>query len=344
MKQNKKAYYATIGLVLISGLTFVTGCSSTDKKPIPPPVTEIKQPVKEQPSPTTAPEKGAVQINTTKQITPLPSDAKGSLQQAVQNTLNVKSYAATMTMNTEIMGMNMSFDFDIKKCDNVLYESGTIMGMDFEIYSDLGNKVIALKDPRTQTWRRQSAEQDNLMFSFEQMQRKLYLEYIKDACLKGEERVGEKNCDVIEATVNPEDLQEILMNKKDLPVEFGGFSFDKVLLKVWVSKDDGFVYKTSASIGGTLSMEMPAGFLGEDEKDIDIEDENDPVTPTDKGEFSSGKQIMKFKYEIEMAFSDYNRLEPIIIPPDVKNVMENIKDDKTPEDKNELEEKDIDRK
>lgn len=336
MKSNKKVYYATIGLALISGLTLATGCTSTKQKPVPPTVTiEVKPVVKEQPAPT-PPEKAAVQADTTKPTPVLPSDAKGLLQQAVQNTFSARSYAATMTMNTEMMGMNMSFTFDIKKYDNILYESGSIIGMLIEVYVNSGSKIAVLKDPRSQRWQRKPPSQENLMFNFEEIQRKLYLEHVKDASFKEEVKIGEKDCRIIEATVNAEILQELIMSKKDLPMGLGSFLFDKVCLKIWVGKDDGFFYKTFVSLEG--NMEMPGGFPGETE---DIEEE-DPVTPTDKSEVKeetpSENQMSKFKYEIEIAFSDYNKLEPIIMPPDAKDAMENLQDEKTPEDEDGLEE------
>ncbi|MFH0888062.1 MAG: hypothetical protein V1871_02500 [Planctomycetota bacterium] len=336
MKSNKKMFYASIGLALISGLTFAMGCSSTKQKPVPPAVApEVTQPVKEQPAPT-PPEKVAVQVDTPNPTSALSSDAKGVLQQAVQNTFSAKSYAATMTMNTEIMGMNMSFTFDIKKCNDILYESGSILGMRFEMYSNMINKTVVIKDPRSQRWQNKPSGQENLIFEFEQIQRKLYMEHINDASFKEEVKIGENDCRIIEATVSAEDLQELIMSKKDLPMEFGNFALSKICLKLWVGKDDGRFYKTFASLEG--SMEMPGGFPGENE---DIEEE-DPITPTNKSEVkeeaSSENQMSKFKYEIETTYADYNKLEPIIIPPDAKNAMENLQDEKTPEEEDDIKE------
>jgi len=345
----KKAYYASIGLALISGLTFVVGCTSADKKPVPPVVAPAVQPIvpvdeettKQPPPP---PEKVVAPVDTTNQTAPLPADAKVLLQQAVQNTfLSAKSYAATMTLNTEIMGANISSTFNIKKCDNILYQNGSVLGYYFETYSNSENKSIVEKDPMTQKWQRPPADRKNLMLAFEPMQRKLYLEHIKDASFKGEEKIGEKDCRMIEATVSAEDLQELIMNKKDMPfLDLVSFSFDKdkVCLKLWVGKDDGLFYKIYASLEGMLSMEMPAGFPGgneKDKKDKNIKEEDESSEAPDKSEDNeetpSGKQMMEFKYEIEIMFSDYNKLKPIIIPPDAKKAMENLQDEKTPEDK-----------
>jgi hypothetical protein len=312
MKLSRKTYYVLMGLVIISGLIFFTGCASSDKNPAP--ANNIKTPAD-------------IPIKE-----PLPADAHGLLQRAVENSLSARSYTAQMLMNTEMMGMQMAFNLDIKKYNNIFYETGNIMEMNFEVYSD--GKNIAVKDPMKQKWSRLPLEEQNLIFSFEQMQRKIYLEYVEDTHFTGEEKIGENDCKIIEASVNPERMKEII-EKQNLPMtQMGDIAFDKMLLKIWVGKDDGLFYRSSASVTATMNMALP-GLPNDEEgnrkKEKDIEDEEDPPNPPDKQPATtpdnkpspSGKGMMTLKYSVEVWYANYNKVEPIVIPPEVQKIMAN---------------------
>lgn len=316
MKTTTRNNLGYVGLMVVLSLLFI-GCASSDKKPVSVPVeakgTVQQKPTIPQPAETSQPAPSAT----------LPSDVKGLIQQAVENSVRAKSFKSNMLMEIEMAGMKMSFTCDIKKYNELFYMKGEMMGMvALESYSD--GKNIAVKDQMSQKWRRGPANQQHLMSLLEQIQRKIFLEHIQSASLAGEE----KDCQIIEASVNPDVLKNIIEKEKLPMMEMEGVSFDGISLKMWIGKEDRLFYKTVCSIESTVDMGMfgsPSSEEGEEEeKDVeDDEEENtEPDTPTFETPSRPGKGKMKASYIIDVTFSDYNKAAPIVIPPEVKRIWE----------------------
>jgi outer membrane lipoprotein-sorting protein len=263
-------------------------------------------------APTAAPAPAPVTKEAPK--TPALTDAQDILRQATENSLNVKSVSSEMQMDVEMMGMKLSFVFDISKSGDITYSSGEVMGMCFETYSD-GKNVVML-DPMTGKWTRLPPDQEEVMMSLEQIQRKVYGEHIQNAVLAGEEKILDKPCHIIEASVKAEAFNEILSKQNNPMLQGMDIKFSNASLKMWVEKDTFFVSRAALNMEATLSGDIP-GMPG-----TDIEDEETPADPKAPPGKPEEPKTAKIKYEIEVTNSDYNKVAPIEIPPEAKALLE----------------------
>lgn len=253
----------------------------------------------------------------------MPADAQGLLKQAAENSLSAKSVSSEILMDIEMMGMKMNLTFDIDKCDNFTYTGGEFMGMRFEAYSD--GKNMVMMEPMTKRWTRVPPEQKDMMMSLEQVQRKIYGEHLQNAVFAGEEKIQDEACRIIEATVKPDVFNDLLANQNNPMMAGLDVKFDKTSLKIWVGKDTGLICKSILNMEATMTGDIP-GMPGEKEGENDIEDEDaiDPKLPTTNPEEPKPEKpkTTRIKYEIEINNSDYNKVAPIVIPPEVKSLME----------------------
>lgn len=291
----------------------MVGCKSGDVKP--PAAQPVPAPVTKEAPKTPVPQAVAT-ANT--------SDAKSFLRQASENSFNAKSVASKIEMNIEMMGMKMELTFDIAKTGDTTYTSGEFMGMRFEGYSDGKNMVML--DPMSRRWARVPPEQKDMMMSLEQVQRKIYGAHLQDAVFAAEEKIQDKSYHVIDATAKPEAFNDILANQNNPMMQGMGVKFDKTSLRIWIEKDSGLVYKTVLNMEATMTGDIP-GMPGGNEGENDIEDDEvpaDPNAPAVKPEDKKPEEpkTTKIKYEIEINNSDYNKVAPIVIPPEVKSLLE----------------------
>lgn len=252
-----------------------------------------------------------------------PSDAKGLLKQAAENSLNAKSVSSEILMNIEMMGMKMALTFDVSKYNNHTYTSGEFMGMRFEGYSD--GKNLVMLDPMSRRWMRAPPEQKDMMMSLEQVQRKIYGDHLQNATFANEEKIQDKLYQVIEASIKPETFNEILANQNNPMMQGMDVKFDKTSLRIWVEKDTCLIYKTVLNMEAIMTGDIPDMDGQEVENDIEDEEEatesKTPSTKPDDRELDEPKTT-KIKYEIEINNSDYNKVEPIVIPDEVKKLLE----------------------
>ncbi|MEW6026846.1 MAG: DUF6612 family protein [Planctomycetota bacterium] len=254
--------------------------------------------------------------------TPAPTDAQGILKQASENSLNAKSVSSEMQMDVEMLGMKLSFVFDISKSGDITYSNGEVMGMRFETYSD-GKNVVML-DPMTGKWTRLPPDQREMMMSLEQIQRKVYGEHIQDAVFAGEEKILDIPCYLIGASVKAEAFNEILSKQNNPMLQGMDIKFSNASLKMWVEKGTFFVSRAALNMEATLSGDIP-GMPG-----ADIEDEEEPTDPKappgkpeeHRSDRESEPKTARIKYEIEVTNSDYNKVAPIVLPPEVKALLE----------------------
>jgi hypothetical protein len=294
-------------VIAITLSTLLFGCKSADKNP---PITEVKPPQE-----TSA-------ITPIKTLpTSLSSEAQEIINRAFDNTFNAKSFDAEMIINADMMGMKMQFSFEIKKYESIYYLSGEVMGMSFESYLD--GKNVVMKEPMGQKWQRLPQDEENPLFSFEQMQKKLYLKGIQNPKLLPDEKIQDKIYYLISASLDPKVFMDFIGKQGLAPMELEEGSFSTLSVRIWIGKDDLYLYKTNLLLEATLDMGVgEPSDPEEDQKEIeeeDIEEETEP--PGDKTP-ASGKGIMKAKYEIEVIYSDYNKATPIVIPPEAKNALE----------------------
>ncbi|HLD36757.1 MAG TPA: hypothetical protein VJC37_08550 [Planctomycetota bacterium] len=309
MKLNR-AYGLLAGVIVASAILLV-GCKSGSVKP------PAEQPV---PAPVTkeAPKTPVLPVVTMVDT----SDAKSFLKQASENSLNAKSFSSEIVMDIEMMGMKMALTFDIAKSGDTTYTSGEFMGMRFEGYSD--GKNLAMLDPMSRRWARVPPEQKDMMMSLEQVQRKIYGAHLQDAAFATEEKIQDKPYHVIDATVKPEAFNDILAGQNN-PMQGMDVKFDKTTLRIWIEKDTGLIYKTVLNMEATMTGDIPG--LGGQEGGNDIEDEEEAPeskTPVTKPEDKKPEETKttKIKYEIEINNSDYNKVAPIVIPDEVKKLLE----------------------
>jgi len=321
MKLNSRNYFKHIGLAVILSVLFA-GCKSAG--PTPPTSTDKKTP---QPKEATQP----VLPKT------MPADAKEAIKQAVENIFSAKSLSSEMVINIEMMGMKMASNFDVTKYDNLNHTTGEFMGMRRETYSDGKNTVI--KESMNNKWKliptsqKDLASSKDLMTSLEKMSRKLYQNSVNEAKFAGDEKIDNINCAVIEASIKPEGLQEMVANQGvPIPQEMG-VSFNKITLKMWIDKKNCLAYKSVLSIETTISGEVPGLPHGDTEDSgdkKDIEEEEDTTTPSDshaegqpsEGDANHNMDMTKTNYKIEMNYFDYNKVEPMVLPDEVKKILD----------------------
>ncbi len=313
-----RACYLLSGAIVASAILFtclpvgMVGCKSGAVKP--PTTQPVPAPVTTE-APKTPVPPAVTMANT--------SDAKGLLKQASENSFNAKSVSAKIEMDIEMMGMKMALTFDIDKSGDTTYTSGEFMGMRFEGYSDGKNMVML--DPMSRRWTRVPPEQKDMMMSLEQVQRKIYGAHLQDAAFAVEEKIQDKPYYVIDATVKPEAFNEILANQNNPMMQGMEVKFNKAALKIWIEKDTGLIYKTVLNIEATMTGDIPG--MGGQEGGNDIEDEEEAAgskTPATKPEDKKPEEpkTTEIKYEIEINNSDYNKVAPIVIPDEVKKLLE----------------------
>ncbi|MBI5778400.1 MAG: hypothetical protein HZA49_02970 [Planctomycetes bacterium] len=302
MKLNK-TYGLLAGAMVASALLFA-GCKAGAAQP-PAPPTPVPV-VKEAPK------------------APMPADAQGLLKYAAENSLSAKSVSSEILMDIEMMGMKMNLTFDIEKCDNLTYTSGEFMGMRFEAYSD--GKNMAMMEPMTKRWARVPPEQKDMMTSLEQVQRKIYGEHLKDAAFAGQDKIQDKACRIIGASVNPEAFNNLLAGQNNPMMAGLDVKFNSASLKIWVENDTGLICKSILIMEATMTGDIPGMPGGIEGGKLDIEDEEaaDSKPPTTKPEElkPEAPKMTKIKYEIEVNNSDYNKVAPIVIPLEVKALLE----------------------
>ena len=297
-----------IGAYLLFALVLFTGCKSGTasapvKEPVPAPV--VKEEAKTPTPPVVNPAN--------------PSDAQGLLKQAAGNSLSAKSVSSEILITVDAMGMSYPVTLDITKYDNLTYISSEIMNRPVEGFLDA--KTLVMLDPMSRKWMRMQPEEKDMILSlFEQVYRKIYIEHINSASFNNEEKIQDKNYQVIEAIIKPEAANEILATQNNPLMQGLSVKIDKSSLKVWVEKDTCLIYKSILNMEATLSGDIP-GMSG---NDIEDEDETESKSPSSKPDEKKPEEskMTKIKYEIEINNSDYNKVEPIVIPDEVKKLLE----------------------
>ena len=250
------------------------------------------------------------------------SDARGLLKQAAENSLNTKSVSSEIEINVNVEEMGISFPvtLNIAKYDNLTHINSEFMNRPVDGYSD--GKTLVMMDPMTKRWMCMPPEQrDMLLVLLEQVRRKIYIEHINSASFSNDEKIQDKNYQVIEATIKPEASNEILATQNNPMLQGLSIKIDKSSLKVWVEKDTCLIFKAVLNIESTLAGAIP-GMPGND-----IEDEEEAAeskTPSAKPDDQKpdAPKTTKIKYEIEINNSDYNKVPPIVIPDEVKKLLE----------------------
>jgi len=295
-----------VGTCFLAGLALFTGCKSgTAPVPVKEPAPVVKETPKTQVPPVVAPANS--------------SDAQSLLKQSAERSLNAKSVASEIEMDIEMLGMKMTLTFSISKNGDLTYTSGEFMGMRFEGYAD--GKSMVMQDPMSRKWMRVPPDQKDMMMSLEQVQRKIYGDYLQKAVFANEETVEGKPCQVIDATVKPEVFNDILANQNNPMMQGMEVKFDKTAVRIWIEKSTGLIYKTVINMEATMTGDIPG--MGGQEDGNDIEDEEEvEESKTPAVEAKEEPKTTKIKYEIEINNSDYNNVAPVIIPDEVKKLLE----------------------
>ncbi|MDI6788847.1 MAG: hypothetical protein QME51_10790 [Planctomycetota bacterium] len=307
MKTNrvKKWLITSAGLIVLCAV--FTTCKSS-----PPTVPDTAPSLSKQPS-TTKP--------------PLPSDAKATLKQAADNTLNRKMFSLDAMLSLEMAGIKFNITLDMEKENDIYHINVEFMGMQIEIFTD--SKSVVMKNPMTRKWEQESAGADEILSVSNEMIGKIFSEYIQDARFVGEEKSGNINCRIIEAFADPKVLADALLKRSAPLLGDTDISFNKASIKVWVDKDNLLLVKTTLSLEGASSGSIMPGFEPPEEPEEDIEDEKETEEDKtdieneekEKDETGNDKKMRKVKYDLEINYY-YDKLEPIIIPPEVKKLLE----------------------
>lgn len=355
-------HYRSLNLFLVLSLCLIiAGCASAEKpvaaKEAPPAErpaavsmsagVTLESPPRPEPAPKPAetkpvePAKPGPAIEPTPVKNPggyiSPEDAREIIRRAVAKTARSKSFAAEMLMEAEMFQEKVAFVFDLKKYENTFYVTGDIMGISIQSYSD--GKVTVYKDLATQRWEVAQNEQENLTSVYEKLTGRFYMEYVIDAKSVGVQEIKNVPCHVLEANVSPGRLNEIV-SKEALPLmEMAAMDFEKIMIKVWIGRDDELFYKALITLEATLNLDN-MGLAGreddENEPEKDIEDEefpeNMPKLTPDKEKVRTQPEKSRVIYTIEMNYRDYDKIAPIVIPPEAKKFLEGKKDDRPKSD------------
>jgi len=119
----------------------------------------------------------------------------------------------------------------------------------FEYYSKIEGNFFVVKSNADENWQKNAFKgvlsvEDELT---------ILLDKMKDEKITGEEKINEKNCQVIESPLNTQGLPKILAYylKSMLPP---GIKIINPSWKIWIGKEDGYLYKSIFTTGIQFNM------------------------------------------------------------------------------------------
>lgn len=274
---NRFRIVSFIGLVIIFALYLV--CTATDKET---PKTTGTEPAKPQEELNSPKDIITASLKTTFAVTGFHIKARGYLDVTGPKT-NIKT-------ETVVSG--------IRKAPDISYLSFETedMNQKMEVYQQTGK--TAAKDNKDNKWVKQEVVSPTEFVEL----LKGTLENVK---LTGEDKIDKINCQVIEANLNQDGINNLLAL-----YNIGIFpSAEKEsAVKVWIGKEDNLIYKITVMIKS----------VSENKPMIPMDDE-------DEGKPSKKKnpvQKTTVNFKVEISIFDYNKDVDIKIPGEVKKLWE----------------------
>jgi len=116
--------------------------------------------------------------------------------------------------------------------------NGNAMNFEYEYYSRIEGKFLLVKSSANEKWEKISNNEFSLEDEF-----KMLLDRMKNEKVTGEAKLNDKNCQIVESSLNPQGIQKIIRYSP-----MGMFPPGSKLInpswKIWISKEDGYLYKS----------------------------------------------------------------------------------------------------
>ncbi|MEK7448966.1 MAG: hypothetical protein AAB019_05720 [Planctomycetota bacterium] len=225
--------------------------------------------------------------------------AKELVFQGLDNLLKAKNYRIEVETKVCVSMFGKDVSEVISENKQTITLSGVYQNQDLtylrgktdkdeaECYVQSGWMVI--REPGSKKWMKISNREmgrGRFFISINSVQDvKMVKEWLEKTRMVGEEKIGETICQVVEATLNREKMKKSFQMLED-----DMNRINKSVMKFYLGKKDCLLYKLDTE------FETETGMIGRD--------------------------FMKDSWVTAMKFSDYGKMEPIVIPAEVKELLE----------------------